>query len=61
MALSGEMPAQASARSIADAQFLNRASIMQSAFFEIMQCLGVAMELLLIEGGRLLEHRRRIG
>ena len=59
--MSGEMPAQASARSVADAQVLNRARIMQSALFEIMPCLGVTMELLLIEDGRLLEHNSRIG
>jgi len=34
---------------------------MQSALLQIAERFGVAMQLLLIEGGRLLEHRRRIG
>jgi len=34
---------------------------MQSTLFQILPCLGVAMELLLIEDGNLLGHRRRIG
>ena len=59
--MSGEMSAQASAGGVADPQVLNRARIMQSVLFEIMPCLGVAMELLMIEGGRLLEHNSRIG
>lgn len=54
------MAAQAPTRGVADAQLLDRTRIMQSTLFQILPCLGVAMELLLIEDGNLLEHRRRI-
>ena len=61
IALSGEMPAQTSTRGVADAQYLDRGGIVQPALFQIEQRLGVAMKLLLIEGGSLLEHSSRIG
>jgi hypothetical protein len=61
IALSGEMPAQAPTRGITDAQFFDQGKIVQSALFQIVQRLGVAIELLLVEGGSLLEHGRRIG
>ena len=55
------MPAQASARGVADLQFLNRGRIVKSALLQIVPRLGVALELLLIKGGGLLEHGGRIG
>ncbi len=61
IALSGEMPAQASTGGVADPQFLNRGGVVQSALFQILQRLGVAIELLLIKSGGLLEHGGRIG
>lgn len=60
MALSGEMPAQASTGSVADAHFLDQGGVAQSALVQIAQRLGVATELLLIESGGLLEHIRRV-
>src|SRR5882762_6245334 len=50
--LSGEMPAQAPTRGITDAQFFDQG--------KIAQCLEVAIELLLIESGCLLEHGDRV-
>ena len=50
IALSGEMPAQAPTRGITDAQFFDQGEIVQSALFQIVQRLGVAIELLLREG-----------
>jgi hypothetical protein len=61
MALSGEMPAQAPARGVADVQFLDRGGIVQPALLQIEQRLGVAIELLLIKSGGLLKHGGRIG
>ena len=61
MALSREMPAQTSAWSVANPQFLDQAGIVQSALLQILQCLGVAIELLLIERGGLLQHGGRVG
>jgi len=58
--LSGEMPAQASAGSIADPQLLDQCRIVQSASLKISQCLRVAIELLLIECGRLVKHCGRV-
>src|SRR5438045_8424672 len=55
------MPAQASTGGIADAQFLDRGGIVQSALFQILQRLGVAIELLLIKSGGSLKHGGRIG
>src|SRR5262245_52338783 len=55
------MPAQAPAGGVADVQFLDRAGIMQSALLQITPRLGVAIELLLIKSGGLLEHDGRIG
>ena len=55
------MPAQARAGGVADLQFLDRTGIMQPALFQIAQRLRVAIELLLIKSGGLLEHRSRVG
>src|SRR5213082_1220782 len=55
------MPTQASTGGVADAQFLDRGGIVQSAFVQILQRLGVAIELLLIKSGGLLKHGGRIG
>src|SRR6266481_7185624 len=59
--LSGEMPAQAPTRGITDAQFFDQGKIAQSSLLKIVQCLEVAIELLLIESGCLLEHGGRVG
>src|ERR1700741_158439 len=59
ISLSGELPAQVPAGGVADAQFFDRRGIVESALLQIVQGLGVAMELPLIEGGGLLEHIRR--
>ena len=56
IALSGKMPTQASAGSIADPQLFDQCSIVQSASLKITQCLRVAIELLLIERGHLIKH-----
>ena len=56
IALSDEMTAQAPARGIADAQFFDQGRIAQSALRKIALRFSEAMELLLIEGGGLLEH-----
>ena len=61
IALRREMTAQAPARSIADSQFFDQSRIAQSSLLKITQCLGVALELLLIESGGLLEHGGRVG
>ena len=61
IALSGEMPTQAPTGGVADAQFFDQGGIVQSALFQIVQRLGVAIELLLIESGGLLEHSSRVG
>ncbi len=55
------MPAQAPTRGITDAQFFDQGEIVQSSLLQIAQCHGVAIELLLIESGRLLEHGGRVG
>jgi hypothetical protein len=60
IALSGEMPAQASAGSIADPQLFDQCRIVQSASLKITQRLRVAIELLLIKRGRLLKHCGRV-
>src|SRR5882762_5710415 len=49
IALSGEMPAQAAAGGVANPQFLDRGGIVHSALLEIVECLGVAIQLVLIE------------
>jgi len=59
--LSGEMPAQAPPRGITDAQFFDQGKIAQSSLLKIAECLGVAIELLLIESDGLLEHGGRVG
>ncbi len=58
--LSGEMPAQAPTRGITDAQFFDQGKIAQSSLLKIAQCLEVAIELLLIERGCLLEDGHRV-
>lgn len=58
--MSGEMPAQVPAGGVADAQFLDQGGIVHSALPQIVQRLRVAIELLLIEGGGLLEHISRV-
>src|SRR5207244_9879633 len=52
--LSREMSTQAPAWGVANPQFLDRGGIVQSALLQIVQCLGVAIELLVIESGGLL-------
>ena len=59
--LSGEMPTQVPAGGVADAQFSDHGGIVQSALLQIVQRLGVAIELLLIKSGRLFEHSSRVG
>ena len=54
------MPAQAPTRGITDAQFFDQGEIAQSSLLKIAQCLEVAIELLLIESGCLLEHGDRV-
>ncbi len=61
IALSCEMTAQARAGGVADPQVLDRGGIVQSALLKIVQRLGVAIELLLIESGGLLQHGGRVG
>src|SRR5262249_21440038 len=61
MALRREMTAQARAGGVADPQFFDRGGIVQSALLQIVQRLGVAIELLLIESGGFLEHNGRGG
>src|ERR1700681_1582278 len=51
-----EMPAQVSARGIADPQFPYQGGIVEPALFQIPQRLGMTFELLLIENGCLLQH-----
>src|SRR5258708_36617107 len=60
IALCREMAAQTSSRSITDAQLSDQGSIVKSALIEIAQRLGVVIQLLLIEGGSLIEHRGRV-
>ncbi len=61
IALRREMTAQARAGGVADPQLFDRGGIVQSALPKIAQCLGVAIELLLIESGGLFEHGGRVG
>ena len=61
IALSREMTAQARAGGVADPQVLDRGGIVQSALLKIVQRLGAAIELLLIENGGLLQHGSRVG
>jgi len=61
IALRREMTSQAPTRGITDPQFLDQGRIAQSALLKITQRLGVAIELLLIESGGLLEHGGRVG
>ena len=60
IALRREMPAQAPTRGITDAQFFDQDKIAQSSLLKIVQRLEVAIELLLIESGCLLEHGDRV-
>src|SRR6266436_4512895 len=55
------MTAQGPAGGITDPQFFDQDGVAQSSLLEIAQCLGVAIELLLIESGCLLEHGGRVG
>src|SRR5215471_1425959 len=55
------MPAQAAAGGVANPQFLDRGGIVQPALLEIVESLGVAIELVLIESGGLLQHGGRVG
>jgi hypothetical protein len=59
-AASREMKAQAPAGSIADAQFFDQCGIAQSALLKVMQRLGVAIELGLIERSGFLEDSGRV-
>src|SRR5687768_1600831 len=61
IALSREMTAQTRAGCVTNPQIFDRSEIVQSALPKIVQRLGVAMELLLIESGGLLEHGGRVG
>src|SRR5437016_7763129 len=54
------MSVQAPAGGITDPQFFDQDGIAQSALLEIAPCLGVAIELLLIESGGLLQHGGRV-
>ena len=56
MTLRRQIPAQGSARCIADAEFPEQCRIMHSAPVEIVDRLGAAIQLLLIERRGLLEH-----
>ena len=60
ISLRGEMATQVPARGVADAQFSDQGGIVQSALLQIAQRLRVAIELLLIEGGGLLEHSSKV-
>src|SRR2546425_12318108 len=55
------MSAQAPAGGVTNPQFLDRSGIVQSALFQIVQSLGVAVELQLIESGGLLQNGGRVG
>src|SRR5437870_13396923 len=55
------MSTQAPAWGVANPQFLDRGGIVQSALLQIVQCLGVAIELLLIERRGLLQDGVRVG
>ena len=61
IALSREVTAQTRAGCVTNPQVFDRGEIVQSALLKIVQRLGVAMELLLIESGGLLEHGGRVG
>src|SRR5260370_11511853 len=54
------MSAKAPAGGITDPQFFDQDGIAQSSLLEIAPCLGVAIELLLIESGGLLQHGGRV-
>jgi len=55
------MPAQAPAGGVANPQLLDRDGIVQSPLLQIVLCLGVAIELLLIERRGLLQDGVRVG
>ena len=61
MALRRQVTAQARAGGVTNPQVLDRGGIVQSAVLKIVQRLGVAIQLLLIESGGLLEHGGRVG
>src|ERR1700723_140063 len=52
---------QVPARGIADAELFDQSRIVDSAFAQIAECLGIAIKLLLIESSSLLEHCGRVG
>ena len=52
--MAAEMTPKISAGSVADPQFFDQSRIVHSALLEIAKRLGVALELLLIEGSGLL-------
>ena len=60
IALSREMSAQVPAGGITDPEFFDQDGIAQSALLEIAPCLGVAIELVLIESGGLLQNGGRV-
>ena len=55
------MTPQAPAWGIADLQLPDQGGVAQSALLQIPPCLRVAIELLLVESGRPLEHGGRVG
>ena len=55
------MPTQTRARGEANPQFFYGGGIAQSTLFEIFECFGVAIELLLVESGGLSQHGSRVG
>src|SRR6266403_277827 len=61
ISLSDEMPTQVPAGGITDPQFFDQGKIAQSSLLKIAQGFSVAIELLLIKSGGLLEHSSRGG
>jgi hypothetical protein len=59
MTLCREMTAQTAAGGITDLEFLDQDRIVETTPVEIAQCLGVVIELLLIESGGLFNYRSR--
>ena len=55
------MPAQAATGGVTNPQLLDRDGIVQPALLQIVLCLGVAIELLLIERRGLLQDGVRVG
>jgi hypothetical protein len=61
IALCREMTAQTSAGGVTDLEFPDQGAIIQPALVEIAECLGVVIQLLLIESSYLLKHLGRVG